>query len=60
MYEKFNYVIKEKELTAYAVAKATGLSPTVFSDWKSGKSSPKVDKLKKIADYLDIPLDELI
>ena len=60
MYEYFNRILIEKKLTAYAVSKATNLSPTVFSDWKSGKSKPKVDKLMKIADFLGVPLDELI
>lgn len=60
MYKNFNRILKKKKLTAYAVAKATGLSPTVFSDWKSGKSKPKVDKLMKIADFLGVTIEELI
>ncbi len=60
MYKNFNSLLKKKKLTAYAVSKATGLSPTVFSDWKSGKSKPKVDKLIKIAEFLEVPLEELI
>lgn len=28
-----------------------------FSDWKSGKSKPKVDKLKKIADYFGVTIE---
>jgi repressor LexA len=42
------------------VAKETNLSPTVFSDWKSGKSKPKVDKLQKIATYLGVKIEDLI
>ena len=29
-------------------------------EWKSGKYTPKVDKLQKIADYFKVPLETLI
>ena len=57
MYQKFEQLVKERGVTAYRVAKATGLAPTVFYDWKSGKSKPKVDKLKKIADYFGVTIE---
>lgn len=60
MYDNFVKIVQEKGLTAYRVAKDTGISPTVFSDWKSGKSSPKIDKIKKIADYLNVSEDYLM
>ena len=57
MYQKFEQLVKERGITAYRVAKDVGLAPTVFSDWKSGKSNPKVDKLKKIADYFGVTIE---
>lgn len=57
MYQKFEQLVKERGITAYRVAKDLGLAPTVFSDWKSGKSKPKVDKLKKIADYFGVTIE---
>lgn len=57
MYQKFEQLVKERGITAYRVAKDVGLAPTVFSDWKSGKSKPKVDKLKKIADYFGVSIE---
>lgn len=57
MYEKFNQLVKARGITTYRVAKDIGLAPTVFSDWKSGKSKPKVDKLKKIADYFGVTIE---
>ncbi|MDF2485688.1 MAG: family transcriptional regulator [Herbinix sp.] len=60
MYDKFRQIINEKGITTYRVAKETNLSPTVFSDWKSGKSKPKVDKLQKIATYLGVKIEDLI
>lgn len=57
MYEKFENLLIERNLTAYRVAKDTGLAPTVFSDWKTGKSKPKVDKLKILADYFGVSIE---
>lgn len=60
MYQRFEQLLQERGVTAYRVAKDLGLTPTVFSDWKSGKSKPKVDKLKKIADYFGVSLEFLV
>ncbi len=57
MYEKFERLLVERGVTAYRVAKETGLSPVVFSDWKTGKSKPKVDKLKILADYFEVSIE---
>lgn len=57
MYETFNKLLEERNLTAYQVSKATGLSQTLFSDWKSGKYTPKVDKLMKLAEFFEVPLE---
>jgi transcriptional regulator with XRE-family HTH domain len=38
----------------YRVSKATGISATTFTDWKNGRSMPKADKLKRVADHFDI------
>lgn len=60
MYHNFSRLIKQRKITAYRVAKETGISQSTLSDWKNGKSTPKVDKLMKIADYLNVPLEELL
>ena len=57
MYEKFERLVKARGITAYRVAKDIGFATTVFSDWKSGKSKPKADKLKKIADYFGVTIE---
>lgn len=41
------------------VSKATGIRKSAFSDWKSGRSAPKLDKLQKIADYFGVTIDYL-
>jgi transcriptional regulator with XRE-family HTH domain len=60
MYAMFDKILQEKGITAYAVSKGTGIPGSTFSDWKSGKSSPKVDKLQKIAKYLGVKLEDLV
>ena len=57
MYKKFSELLQSKHLRAADVARGTGLSQTVFSEWKKGKSKPKTDKLQKIAAYFDVPLE---
>ncbi len=42
------------------VAKIAGISQSTFTDWKNGKSKPKMDKLKKIADAMNISVDYLL
>lgn len=56
-YEKFEKLRIEKGVTAKEVSDATGIVQSTFSDWKKGKSKPKVDKLIKLADYFGVPLE---
>ena len=60
MYEIFEKLLMERGVTAYKVAKATGISTGSMTDWKIGRSAPKVDKLQKIADYFGVSVDYLL
>lgn len=60
MYEKFQELLTKTGKTSYQVAKDTGISETVFSYWKSGRSKPKIDKLKVLADYFGVTIDYFI
>ncbi len=57
MYNKFVELLQSNNVTAYQVAKATGIANSTFSDWKAGRSNPKTDKLKKIAAYFGVSVD---
>lgn len=57
MYEKFAELLEKSNKTAYRVATETGIYPSVFSDWKTGKSRPKADKLKILADYFGVTIE---
>ena len=56
-YELYASLRDERKLTDYRVATETGVTKSTFSDWKSGRSTPKIDKIKKIADYFGVPLE---
>ena len=60
MYEKFVALLEKSGKTAYRVAQDTGITASTFSDWKSGKSAPKVDKLKILADYFGVTVDYFV
>lgn len=57
LYKKFAALLVKTNKTAYKVSKDTGIAQSVFSDWKNGRSKPKADKLKVIADYFGVTVD---
>lgn len=59
-YESFEKLLEAKGTSVYRVSKATGIAPSTFSDWKSGRSTPKADKMSKLADYFGISLDTML
>ncbi len=56
MYEKFEALLKERQITAYEVAKQTGIAQATLSSWKNDRYSPKLDKLKLIAEFFGVPV----
>lgn len=59
-YARFEALLRCHNTTVYRVSKETGISPSTFSDWKSGRSTPKADKLRRIADHFGISTDSLL
>ena len=57
MYDIYCKLRDAKKVRDSEVAKATGITKSTFSDWKSGRSNPKQDKLQKIAEYFGVPLE---
>ena len=56
----FEKLLKQRKMYANTVAKATGIPASTFTDWKMGRSKPKIDKMQKIADYLGVTVDYLM
>lgn len=59
-YSVIERLMAEKGVTAYRVAKDTGIAFSSFSDWKRGRSSPKPDKLALLAGYFGVSVDALL
>lgn len=60
MYERFEQLLLERNVTAYQVAQATGIATATLTEWKKGTYRPKVDKLLLIAKYFDVPLETFL
>lgn len=56
-YEAFEKLCKERGVTPYRVAKETGVTTATLSSWKTGKYTPKSEKLQKLADYFGVNVD---
>lgn len=59
-YKRLEVLLRSRNITAYRVSKDTGIGQSTFSDWKSGRSRPKLDKLAKIANYFNVSLEYFV
>ena len=57
MYEKIERLMQEKGVKPSDVAKAVGISSSVFTDWKKGRYTPKADKLFALSRYFGVPME---
>lgn len=57
MYERYVKLRNELNLKDSEVAKMSGVGQSTFSDWKSGRSVPKREKLERIATALGVSAD---
>lgn len=57
MYEKFAGLLLKNNKTIYRVCVDTGIATATIYDWRDGKSTPKADKIKKIADYFGVSME---
>ena len=57
LYEKYAELRDKMGVTDYEVGKNTGIATSTLSNWKAGRYTPKVDKLKKLADYFNKPIE---
>ena len=60
MYDIFKKLLADNNVKAVDVAKATGIATSTLTDWKKGRSVPKTDKLKKIAEYFNVSVEYLL
>lgn len=60
MYKKFEDLLVKTNKTIYRVSKDTGIAQSSLSDWKNGKTTPKLEKIIKLAKYFDVPIEYFI
>lgn len=60
MYEIYQKLLDKNGMKSSYVSQKTGVSNATLSDWKNGKSTPKADKMKKIADFFGVTVDYLM
>lgn len=53
---KLEKLVGSRNTTLYKLAGELGFARSLFSDWKSGKSMPKTDKLIRIAEYFGVEI----
>ena len=51
---------KNKGLKQYDASEIIGVARTTYADYENGKIQPPIDKIRKICDWLDMPLDKLM
>lgn len=56
MYQKYEELLKKTGKTSYQVSKDTGIGQNTLSNWKTGRSQPKIEKLQKLSDYFGVPV----
>ena len=60
MYKKFAELLEKTHKTIYRVSSDTGISTTTLYDWRDGRSQPKLDKIKILADYFGVSIEYFI
>ena len=58
--EKFTMILKDKKITQKELSKKVGLSVQTLSMFANGKEDIGYKKARKIAKFLDVPMEELI
>lgn len=59
-YEKYAEIRDSKGFTDGKVAQLCGFGRSTFTDWKTGRSIPKIDKMQKIADLFEMDYFEFV
>lgn len=59
-HSRFMALLNERGITAYRLAKETGISERLVGYWKEGGKTPSLENLIKLADYFGISIDYLV
>lgn len=57
MYKKFRELLEKFQETPADVAKDTGISESIFSNWKTRNGGLSVENLAKVAKHFNVPIE---
>ena len=52
-------LMEENHVSAKQLSLATGISQSNFTEWKKGRSNPKLEALKQISEFFNVPVEYL-
>ncbi len=59
-YKKLELLLDKNEMKPYQLSLAIGVPTSTLSSWKNGNYTPKVAKIKKIADFFGVTVDYFV
>ena len=59
-FDKITELLQENGMTQADLARGTGISTGLISQWKNRAQKPSADKLRLVADYFNVSLDYLL
>lgn len=57
MYKQLEKLLNKHKMTAYELSRKTGISTSTLTDWKMGRYTPKIDKIKKLAEFFGVDIN---
>lgn len=60
MYTVFAELMEKSGLSISETARKIGISPSTITDWRAGRTTPKADKLLKIANFYGVSVEYLM
>lgn len=54
------FQLNQKNTTAAQLSRATNIPKATISDWLAGVSPKKIEQVKRVADFFNISVDELV
>lgn len=59
-YDVYRELRDSKGLTDFKVSRDCQITRSTFTDWRHGRSEPKLLKLAKLAAYFDVPIETFL
>lgn len=57
MFDKIELLLEKHNMTLNKLSKEVGLPYMTLKNWKTRGSSPRLENVKKIADYFEVPVE---